>query len=1289
MKYIKKNRILISLFRYGLFGVFICTTPLFSATITLTRTLKWSQISPYTLENKSFTNYQTFQGASHRAGKNYLPLYQEIIPLQEELIEGVFINSQNIETLSPSQTQSATFLTSDFQLKYKLAYQNGKPFVIVEFIPMLVRNGVIEKLITFSIEIKTSPIAKTQSAISKKAFASHSVLANGDWYKLATLNNGMYRIDYANLKNMGLDPDIIDPRKIQLFGHGAGMLPQQNSANRIDDLAEISILVQGEEDGKFNPGDFIAFYGESQLNQWRYNPATSSFAHVSNLYCDTTYYFLTVGSANGKRIEKAALVSNPTVTIDNYQHLYFYENDRANLIKSGKVWVGEEFDRVTQQSFNVSIPNLITSAPINFLSSVTAHSFIESKFTASVNGSVLLTQSCSAITPGYEYPFTNGLVMNNTNFNSSSSNFTIDYSYNKPASGSIGWLDFFEIKARAELRNYNGNFIFRDAVNLGSGIRTRFNIASNRTLTVLDVTNPVSPFIMEGDFQNNIYGFTTTSDSLKTFAAYDGTNYLQVNFAGKIANQNLHALPYADGFIITHPNFYTEANRLAEHHRKKDLLKIHVINIQDIYNEFSSGAQDLCAVRDFLRMFYKRANGDPSLMPKYVLLFGRASYDYKYRRSPNSNFIPTFESNESFGPTTSYCSDDFIGFLDDSEGNWDIGGNPNELLDIGIGRLIVTNNEEANNMVDKMIAYTSKDALANWRYNLVFTADDGDQNLHQNQSNSLANSIQNKYPEYNVEKIFLDAYKKESTAGGSRFPDAQKAFNNSIEKGCLVWNYVGHGGEVGLTAERVLGIDDVNSWTNGLKSTGAIRLPLFMTATCEFSRFDDPARFSAGELVLLNPNGGGIGLFTTVRLVYSGQNEVLNSKLYDNIGFDSASQVNPPKMGDIIKNTKNAYLDVNTRNFTFLGDPFLTLAYPNYKIKTSMINGVSTGIFKDTLKALNKVEVSGVVTFKNGTVDNNFNGIIYPTVYDKTATYSTLGNTPPESTPMEFKMQNNVLYRGKASVTNGLFTFTFIVPKDIAYEFGKGKISYYGENQNTDAGGFENTILIGGTSDSIKTDNAGPLLKLYMNDEKFVNGGLTNENPVFIAKLFDENGINTTGRGIGRDLTGVLNNDNTKSVVMNDYYQAYINSYQSGEVIYKYKNLPVGKHLLKFKAYDVYNNVSEATLEFEVKKAENTQISHLLNYPNPFNNFTTFHFDHNQCCENLSVMIQIFTVSGKLVKTLQTEVLANGTHFDQLNWDGLDDYGDKLAKGVYIYKLKLKSPGNKVAEKIEKLVILN
>lgn len=1240
--------------------------------ILVERKINWKNSS-------NFKNLPHFEGEIFLKNQESVPVFSEILDLNGEEFLSAQLIFEDFKRLDFPSIASMGNFPSNFSIRTYPAFEKGKSKLIVQIDAIKQNANDLLILQSFKLQINTKPAIKK---VSLKKAAANSVLASGDWFKIATTQNGIHRIDYNGLRTMGINPDLIDPRKIKFYGNGAGMLPTPNSAFRYDDLNEISIQVKGEEDGKFNTNDFILFYGESQIDQWIFNKQSGTYSHQSNLYSDTTYYFLTVSNENGKRISKINSESTFTQESSEADYTYLYENERSNLTKSGKVWVGEEFDRVTSQSFNLSIPNLIIAQPLRMLSSATSRSIVPSTFAVTINGSNVLSHNMGITIGGYEKPFTSGLNYVAAEFTVSNQTLNVTYAYNKPASGSIGWLDFFEIVARVNLKNSSGNFVFRDKKSIASAAKTKFNINTNRTLNVWDVTNAVNPFEIEGSFAASNYSFTCNTDSLREFAVIDGSNFLQPKIIGKILNQNLHALSPAHGLILTHPDFFDEASRLAKFHKENDGLDIHVINIQQIYNEFSSGSQDLTALRDFLKMFYEKTlTGSIKLAD--VMLFGRASYDYKYRIKVNSNFVPAFQSFESFDPTTSYCSDDYICFLDENEGNWDRDGDPGELMDIGLGRLPISSASEAAEMVDKFISYTKETSFGDWRNKMVFMADDEDFNAHQNQSNSLANNVGNRFPEYNIQKIFLDAYPREITAGGARYPDANKAMNNAIEKGCLIFNYTGHGGEVGLTAERVMGVEDINAWSNKTK------LPLFVTATCEFSRFDDPSRVSAGEMVLLNPNGGGIGLFTTVRLVYSGQNEILNSRFFDNVGLDSVSQLNPPRLGDVLMKTKNSYLDKNTRNFTFLGDPFLKMSYPKNEIIPTEINGVSILQFNDTIKALEKVTISGKLVDKKGVLMSDFDGEIFPTLFDKSENYKTLVNNPEQSNPMEFRMQNNVLYRGKASVNDGLFSFTFIVPKDISYQFGYGKFSAYASNGVSDASGYSNSLIIGGTSDSIGSDKTGPELKLFMNDEKFVNGGLTDENPTFIAKLFDENGINTTGRGIGRDLTLVLNNENSKAIVVNDYYQATINSYQSGEVRYKFKNLPIGKHTLRFRSYDAYNNPAESSLDFEIKPAGKPSIQHVLNYPNPFTRSTVFHFDHNQAGQDISVSIQIFTVNGQLIKTLDYDGYAEGNHFSELSWNGNDEYGDKLANGVYIYKVKFRVSGQKPIEQFQKLVVIN
>ena len=261
------------------------------------------------------------------------------------------------------------------------------------------------------------------------------------------------------------------------------------------------------------------------------------------------------------------------------------------------------------------------------------------------------------------------------------------------------------------------------------------------------------------------------------------------------------------------------------------------------------------------------------------------------------------------------------------------------------------------------------------------------------------------------------------------------------------------------------------------------------------------------------------------------------------------------------------------------------------------------------------------------------------------------------------------------------------MPKDINYQYGNGKLSLYVEDGSKDGNGFFDGFIVGGTANNVDSDNKGPEIKPFLNDEKFVNGGISNETPVLVLKLADSSGINTAGTGIGHDIVATLDNDNNRFFVLNDFYQGELNNYQAGTVRFQLPELSPGIHTLKIKAWDVLNNSNEVMLEFVVAKDEELELTHVLNYPNPFTTKTQFWFEHNKPGQDLQVSIQIFTLSGRVIKTIQKAINTAGNRSSELEWDGRDQYGDKIGRGVYFYKLSVIAPGKMRKEKIEKLVL--
>lgn len=1253
------------------------------------RNIVWEEEKNVVKQEITYPTFVSFKNCKFDESLGFLPFYNEAIRLPGNYsvtkVQVRKITEIQLGTNSSIQSQNLFNVSLVDEVKFFTGLENGKTVVSLAFLPLQLAQGKVLGVKDFEIVISYTPSAQTTASfLAKKAFANNSVLAQGTWYKLAVTKTGFQKLDRNFLNSIGVNPAGIDPRNIKVYGNGAGVLPQPNAAPRPDDLVENAIWVSGELDGVFDASDYVLFYGKAQADVWK--QTGNDIRREKNVYADTTYYFLTISAGNGKRIVKQS--SQPTVVNLQNTHIFCHahEQDIVNVGRSGRQYLGEAFERNPSQNFSFYIDGFLPTESINMVSAVAARSYITpARFDLNANGiQVYVHANIPTVGTSYDsYYFANSGPAS-FSFSSQTPQVTINYLYNSPAGGATAWLDYFEINTNAQLTWYNAQVLYRVKAPTNVGA-TQYTITGAISSTrIFDVTAHADVTELMVNATANQATFINNTIAYTEFAGINASSSFWVpQLAGKIANQNLHALTTVDALYITPDIFYTEALRLAAYHQQKGIT-IHVVRVSDIYNEFSSGSQDLTAIRDFIRMIYLRGTSSSDRL-KYVTFFGRASYDYKNRISNNTNFVPTYESLKSDNPIWSYCSDDYFGLLDEQEGKWETAGDVKEYLEIGIGRLPITTATEAAQAVDKIINYHKEDRMSDWRNKLVFVADDEDSGIHQSDANAMANSTSNRFKNYNIQKIWVDAYKQEVVAGGQRYPTAQKAISDAVQKGCFMVNYTGHGGELGWAAERILTIEDINSWTNETK------LPLFVTATCEFSRFDDPGRISAGELCFLNNRGGAIALFTTVRLVLSSSNALLNNYLYNRIGLDSTSKMAPKTIGEIIKLAKNDYTDNNgnERNFTLLGDAVMTLAYPKYNVATTSINNRKLVDVTDTLKALSKVTITGVVQNASNQLVSNYSGEVFVTVYDKPTTYQTLSNDAGSGLPMPFDMQNNIIYSGSSSVVNGTFSCTFVVPKDISYQIGRGKISYYATDNVVDANGSNFNFMVGGTADSVALDNIGPEVKLFMDDYKFVYGGLTNENPLFIAKLFDENGINTIGRGIGRELMLVIDGDNTKSIPVNDYYKAQSNSYQQGEVRYPLKNLVAGKHTATLKAWDTYNNSSEINTEFIVATSENLALQQVLNYPNPFSTNTTFHFDHNKVGENLTVSLQVFTISGKLAKTLMYQTIASQSHFDQLTWNGTDDYGDKLANGVYIYKIKVRSDSGKIAEATQKLVILN
>ena len=1117
----------------------------------------------------------------------------------------------------------------------------------------------------------------TQNAIGQ---VSSSVLASGNWYKFSVDTTGVFKIDKNLLQEIGISTNGLNPKNIQIFGNGGTLLPVLNSAFRNEDLQENAIYIEGEVDGTFDANDFILFYAKGP-HDWEIDTANKTARHRQNIYSDKAYYFITVGANNGKRISSKAINTNAATTqITSFNDFTFYEKEELNLLAAGTQWFFDDnFNIENTQIFTIPFPNALANEPVFIRTRGVSNSVTSSTMAVKANNLDLYTIAYSAVNSG---SLTKARTSEKTGSVANSSDaIIVEITYNNNGNPSANaYLDFIEIVGKKELIADDTQFSFRSFEQFDASGPVSYQIKNADNISqVWDVSDFLTPKIINNEASGAAFSFKDIGGALNEYIVLSASDFYipETIENAKVVNQNLHGLKEINYLIVTSSALMSQAQRLADYHEQNSGLKTQVVLLDAIYNEFSSGAKDITGIRDFIHHLYvPNASEDTQL--RYVCFFGDASYDYKDRIAGNNNIVPVKLSETSFNLATSYVTDDFFVMLDKEEGSMLSA----HTIDVASSRIPVTGNRQAKDVVDKILSYYSETAIGDWRNTITLLADDIDDDFDiqiQAGVESIADEIRDKKPVFNINKIYADAYVQQNSSGGERYPEVKKAITNAIEKGTLVFDYFGHGGEDGFASERILEKPQIQQFNNPKT------LPLLITVTCDFSRFDNPSRITAGELTLWNKTGGAASMITTTREVFISVGQRFNERL---IRVLLEFEEEDLSISAALMKAKNNSSSTQKFFIYSFGDPAMKLAVPKAGVRITKMNDNDITQPIDTLKALSRVRFEGVVVDASNVILNDFNGTLSTTVFDKALIRSTLGNND-FGEKMVFDTQDSKLFTGKSIVENGRFTFDFVVPKDIKVAYGKGKLSFYAENGKVEKAGFNFDVVVGGIDENAPEDTVGPELKLFMNDESFIDGANTNTSPNLIAVLSDPSGINTSITAIDHDIIGILDGDALNPILLNDFYETELGDFTRGKVTYRLRDLEVGAHTLKIKAWDTYNNSSETTLNFVVVSDAILNLENVLNYPNPFVNYTEFWFNHNKPNEPLEVQVQIFTVAGKLVKTINQNVQTTGTLSRNITWNGLDDFGQKIGKGVYVYKLRvLATSSNLVSEKYEKLVIL-
>lgn len=1099
-----------------------------------------------------------------------------------------------------------------------------------------------------------------------------STLAEGQWYRLGIPEDGVYQLSGAFLAEQGIDISSVDPGQIGIFGYGGGMLPQALSEHRYSDLPEKRILIRGGEDGQLQSGDQILFFAQGPDLQYYQVDENESYQlnYQKNLYADTAYYFLTLTKgSNSQRVETrpSQILSNEPLTI--FDDHFIHENDIYNILEpgSGREWYGENFYDGERLTLDVLPEGIVQNLPIFIQLDALGRTTSSSSFQLRVNQHVLGDLTIPPILGG---TYTEKGKEASATFETNTSDLISEVvlQYNASDGRGRAHLNRMLLRFSRYLALYGDQTRFRSLSNTFAGDKSYRIANAPEDALIWEVSDSLNPVQQEANYQNEAWQFSVTSwGTLREFIIFDPKQVPTPTWKGAEGDHQLTVNAVPDLLIVTPPALLPAAERLANLRRSHDQLDVTVATTEDIYRQYASGRQDVSAIRNYVKDLYDAQSGKL----KYLLLFGKPSYDYKNRIEGNINLVPTYQSRNSIHPIYSYPSDDYFGFLEDDEGYWEETFRGDHTLDIGVGRLPVKNLSEAGLVVDKLEHYTRGErGLGDWRTFVTFLADDGDNDRYQKDSEMLSAQLTQSIEGVNTRKIYLDAFEQEKFPNQELAPSVNEAVDEVIEKGTLLFNYVGHGNEQRLADENVLNVGMISRWKN------FDRLPFFVTATCEFGRYDDPERISGAERLVLLPKGGAIGMVTTARPVFSNTNYLLNQAFYRYVFARKGDDF--MRIGDVFRKTKNDALNGrDNRNFSLLADPSMRLAYPRHQIVVDSILSLNMQMPIDTVRAMEEVRIFGRIVGGTGTAAlESFDGELSLVLHDKALEVKTRGN---EGTVMQFKDSDNVINRVRARVEQGKFSVDLLVPQNINYQKEQGRISMYARKAKsiTDAFGGLDSLFVGGSIPDVIRDLQGPEIQLFINDSSFRDGGLSGPEPILIASFRDAQGVNLSRQQVGHEIHAVLSSLDQeipdRTFTLNDFYSPQLDNFREGSLHYPLGSLEEGKYILTLYVWDTHNNPSEASVTFLVTDEERLRIRNFSNYPNPFSQLTTFALEHNRSGEDLLVSFSLFDTRGNRILEQRKDFPSASGRLVMADWLLENDSTANLSPGVYLVRVLLRS----------------
>ncbi len=1122
--------------------------------------------------------------------------------------------------------------------------------------------------------------AMPAGAYDKSFYAENSKLASGKWVKISVKESGIYQITAEDIRSWGLGTDL---SQIHIFGYGGAPLSQKMDENYADDLPQMPLV---RTEGR------ILFYAQGPTT-WKRLSKSFEQVQEQHPYAISGDYLVTNDSRfNDIEIPKAANSPAGGTPVTTFTGRLYHEQEIDNPGETGRRFLGESFATTKSQTFKFTLDDRVEGEPVSVYTSFAAKTGSSySTVTCSYNGTQLPVTDGDLIARTTDLTHTHffettGCLKTFDLEGTNDLNYTISYS----SSGTIymARLDYITVNYVRSLRLRNGSLTF--GYHEASSDKKYRLTGTGSTTRVWDVTVPYAPMqlnaVADGD---NGLAFSPAISGRREFVAFEESGtYSHPDYIGEVSNQNIHGEPTPDMIILAPSAYLEQAGRVAALHEDYDNFRVLVLDHEKVFNEFSSGTRDAMAYRRLCKMFYDRGASSDGHKFGYLLLFGGGSYDNRLVGTNASvlNFphLLTWQSVRSDDENNSYTSDDFFGILDD-ESSMGV----NEKMNVSVGRMIVRNVSEARAVVNKLEKYMTKPIYGSWKNQVMLVADDENEGIHMIQSLAM-DSIMRASGGADVVRnyVFIDAFNYVSEGGARTYPDARAKMFNRLNEGTLWWNYIGHSSTQNWTAEGLLKRADVE--TNLFYK----RLPVLYAATCEFCRFDNSVT-SSGELVFTNPNGGAIAVICPPRLALIQSNGALSNAMARYI-FSRDEKGRPQRIGDILRLAKkdlSASTDNHRRYFVF-GDPAMRLAYAPYTAQVKTINGKPVDSNNmPVFKAREQVEFAGDILDFSGQVATNFNGSIVSTLYGCQESVTTHGYGGDDGCQVTYLDRPNRLAINVDSVNGGHFTVRVIIPSEVNNEYDNYSPSMinlyaYDSRDTLEAKGANSDFYIYGYEDDEVADTIGPnIITMGLNDETFVNGSDVNESPLLLATVSDDSGVNFSSAGIGHSMTLTLDGTISYNDLLSYYTPQFAEEGTLGSISYQLNDLATGPHTLRLRVWDVYNNVSEKTISFNVVKGLAPEIADVYCAANPASVETSFYVKHNRPDAVVTVTIEVYDLLGRRVWSTTQSGRSDMYTSTPVTWDLTDAGGRRVPRGIYVYRATISTDGIKEATKAKKLAV--